>query len=136
MNRIEFMETLSRLLLDIPEEDRIDALKYYNDYFDDAGSENEQNVIEELESPEKVAMKIKADREDTGTTEEYDTDTGKGRQKELQIPNTRLRRIRKIHISIIRRTDPEMKKIIKYTRIMEAMSMESVRRISRGRING
>ena len=31
MNRIEFMETLSRLLLDIPEEDRIDALKYYND---------------------------------------------------------------------------------------------------------
>lgn len=63
MNRVEFMETLSRLLQDIPEEDRIDALKYYNDYFDDAGSENEQNVIEELESPEKVAMKIKADRE-------------------------------------------------------------------------
>lgn len=59
MNRVEFMETLSRLLQDIPEEDRIDALKYYNDYFDDAGSENEQNVIEELESPEKVAMKIK-----------------------------------------------------------------------------
>lgn len=53
MNRVEFMETLSRLLQDIPEEDRIDALKYYNDYFDDAGSENEQNVIEELESPEK-----------------------------------------------------------------------------------
>ena len=65
MNRIEFMETLSRLLMDIPEDDRIDALKYYNDYFDDAGSENEQKVIEELESPEKVAMKIKADREDT-----------------------------------------------------------------------
>ena len=63
MNRVEFMETLSRLLQDIPEEDRIDALKYYNDYFDDAGSENEQNVIEELESPEKVAMKIKADRD-------------------------------------------------------------------------
>ena len=36
MNRVEFMETLSRLLQDIPEEDRIDALKYYNDYFDDA----------------------------------------------------------------------------------------------------
>lgn len=72
MNRVEFMETLSRLLQDIPEEDRIDALKYYNDYFDDAGSENEQNVIEELESPEKVAMKIKSDREDTGTTEEFE----------------------------------------------------------------
>lgn len=73
MNRVEFMETLSSLLQDIPEEDRIDALKYYNDYFDDAGSENEQNVIEELESPEKVAMKIKADREDTDRYYQEDT---------------------------------------------------------------
>ena len=64
MNRIEFMAELSRLLEGIPEEDRLDALNYYNDYFDDAGSENEQNVIEELESPEKVAMKIKAERGD------------------------------------------------------------------------
>ena len=74
MNRIEFMETLSRLLKDIPEEDRIDALKYYNDYFDDAGSENEQNVIEELESPEKVAMKIKSDRVDTEDGKEGGTE--------------------------------------------------------------
>ena len=64
MNRIEFMEELSGLLQDIPEEDRMDALNYYNDYFDDAGAENEKNVIDELESPEKVAAKIKADRED------------------------------------------------------------------------
>ena len=63
MNRIEFMEELSGLLQDIPEEDRMDALNYYNDYFDDAGAENEKNVIAELESPEKVAAKIKADRE-------------------------------------------------------------------------
>ena len=49
MNRIEFMEALSGLLQDIPEEDRMDALKYYNDYFDDAGAENEKNVIDELE---------------------------------------------------------------------------------------
>ena len=44
MNRIEFMEELSGLLQDIPEEDRMDALNYYNDYFDDAGAENEKNV--------------------------------------------------------------------------------------------
>ena len=74
MIRVEFIETLSRLLQDFPEEDRIDALKYYNDYFDDAGSENEQNVIEELESPEKVAMKIKADREDTEDGKEGGTE--------------------------------------------------------------
>ena len=68
MNRVEFMETLSRLLQDIPEEDRIDALKYYNDYFDDAGSENEQNVIEELESPESgnVSASLKAQNASSG----------------------------------------------------------------------
>ena len=48
MNRIEFMEELSGLLQDIPEEDRMDALNYYNDYFDDAGAENEKNVIGDL----------------------------------------------------------------------------------------
>ena len=68
MNRVEFMETLSRLLQDIPEEDRIDALKYYNDYFDDAGSENEQNVIEELESPESgnISASLKAQNASSG----------------------------------------------------------------------
>ena len=68
MNRVEFMETLSRLLQDIPEEDRIDALKYYNDYFDDAGSENEQNVIEELESPESgnASASLKAQNASSG----------------------------------------------------------------------
>lgn len=136
MNRIEFMETLSRLLLDIPEEDRIDALKYYNDYFDDAGSENEQNVIEELESPEKVAMKIKADREDTGTTEEYDTDTGKGQAERTSDSEYKAQTDTENTYQYYQEDRSGDKKIIKYTRIMEAMSMESVRRISRGRING
>ena len=62
MSRTEYMRELEALLHGISKEEREEALQYYNDYFDDAGSENEQNVIEELESPEKVAMKIKADR--------------------------------------------------------------------------
>lgn len=61
MNRIEFMTELAALLQDIPEYERVDAMKYYNDYFDDAGEENEQEVIAELESPQKVAANIKAD---------------------------------------------------------------------------
>ncbi len=59
MNRIEFMKTLERLLNGIAHEDKVDALQYYNDYFDEAGSENEAAVIQELESPEKVASIIK-----------------------------------------------------------------------------
>lgn len=61
MNRIEFMTELAALLQDVPEEERRDAMKYYNDYFDDAGEENELQVVEELESPAKVAATIKAD---------------------------------------------------------------------------
>lgn len=61
MNRIEFMTELAALLQDVPVVERQEAMKYYNDYFDDAGEENEQQVIEELENPSKVAATIKTD---------------------------------------------------------------------------
>lgn len=61
MNRAEFMRQLERLLRDIPENDRLDAIAYYNDYFDEAGIENEAKVIQKLGSPGKVAAIIKAD---------------------------------------------------------------------------
>lgn len=61
MNRVEFMSQLERLLWDVPESDRQDALCYYNDYFDEAGAENEAQVIQKLGSPGKVAATIKAD---------------------------------------------------------------------------
>ena len=59
MNRAEFMEKLRALLADVEDGEREEALNYYEDYFDDAGIENEQQVIESLESPEKVAQIIK-----------------------------------------------------------------------------
>lgn len=58
MNRDKFLSQLEALLTSLPESDRLDAIAYYNDYFDDAGIENEQNVIRELGSPEKVAETI------------------------------------------------------------------------------
>lgn len=61
MNRYEFMSRLERLLSDITPNERNEALQFYNDYFDDAGAENEQDVIRALGSPEKVAATIKAD---------------------------------------------------------------------------
>lgn len=61
MNRNEFMIKLEMLLTDISSEEREEALQYYRDYFEDAGAENEQDVIQELESPEKLAAMIKAD---------------------------------------------------------------------------
>lgn len=76
MNRTEFMTRLAALLQDVPVEERRDAMQYYNDYFDDAGVENEQQVIKELESPEKVAEKIKADFVNSGQNSGQFTESG------------------------------------------------------------
>jgi uncharacterized membrane protein len=47
--------------LDIPLEEREEALKYYNGYFEDAGEDHEEEIIKELGTPKKVAAIIKAD---------------------------------------------------------------------------
>lgn len=60
MNRIDFIVELERLLGDIPADERREALEYYENYFAEAGAENEATVLRELESPKKVADKIKA----------------------------------------------------------------------------
>lgn len=72
MNRAAFMDRLRELLSDITEAEREEALNYYEDYFDDAGVENEASVIEALGSPEKVAATIKEGLNDNdGTSGEY-----------------------------------------------------------------
>lgn len=76
MNRVEFMQQLERLLWDIPQSDRLDAIAYYNDYFDEAGVENEAQVIRELGSPGKVAAIIKADLNASGNTDAEYTEQG------------------------------------------------------------
>lgn len=59
MNRAEFMRQLEILLQDISFSERKEALQYYDDYFNDAGAENEQDVIAALGSPARVAQTIK-----------------------------------------------------------------------------
>ena len=65
MNRVEFMTELASLLQDVPVEERREAMRYYNDYFDEAGRENEAQAISDLGSPAKVAEKIKEDLKGT-----------------------------------------------------------------------
>ena len=48
MNRADYMAALRRALSVLPEEERANALRYYEEYFDDAGPENEAKAIEEL----------------------------------------------------------------------------------------
>lgn len=60
MNRDMFMTKLRELLSDLSEAEREEALSYYEEYFEDAGVENEESVIASLGTPEKVAATIKA----------------------------------------------------------------------------
>ena len=48
MNRVEFMTELASLLQDVPVEERREAMRYYNDYFDEAGKENEAQAVSDL----------------------------------------------------------------------------------------
>ena len=61
MNKTEFMAELEAQLSRIDAQERADAIAFYNEYFEEAGAENEQNVIAELGSPAKLAAQIKAD---------------------------------------------------------------------------
>ena len=88
MNRVEFMRQLESLLLDIPESDRLDANAYYNDYFDEAGIENEEKVIRELGSPARVASIIKADLNATGNEKAEYTEQGYSDGRQGVNPNT------------------------------------------------
>ena len=71
MNRADFMRRLAELLADVSPAERDEAIQYYNDYFDDAGAENEQSVIASLGSPEQLARTIKTGLADGGNAGEF-----------------------------------------------------------------
>ena len=100
MNRVEFMQQLERLLLDIPEHDRLDAIAYYNDYFDEAGPENEVNVLRELGSPERVASIIKADLNIAGNEKAEYTEQGYSDGRNGVNPNTPATRRKRINLPL------------------------------------
>lgn len=68
MNRIDFMKQLESLLQNVSPTEREEALQYYNDYFDDAGAENEKEVIEALGNPARVAENIKRELQGNNET--------------------------------------------------------------------
>lgn len=61
MNKREYLAQLANYLKDLPNDEFEDAMHYVEEYFDEAGVENEQQVIDELGSPAKYAAQIKAD---------------------------------------------------------------------------
>ena len=95
MNKEEFLKRLEQLLSDISEEERADALAFYRSYFEDAGIGNEASILEELESPEKVAEVIK---KDLGVSETADAETPEGRCAQRK----KMRLIQKEHLGMVK----------------------------------
>lgn len=61
MSKKEFMEELQMRLGELPAEEREEAIRYYDSYFEEAGTEQEQMVLEELGSAERIAEEILKD---------------------------------------------------------------------------
>lgn len=77
MNKQEFIRELRKELQDIPSKEREEAVQYYEEYFDEAGEENEEDVIRELGSPARIAAMIRRDAFilDEETKEEKNVET-------------------------------------------------------------
>lgn len=58
MNKAEYIAALRREIQALPEAEREEAIKYYSDYFDDAGTEKEAEVMSELGTPQELAQFI------------------------------------------------------------------------------
>ena len=61
MTKKEYMKKLAYQLRRLPKEDFDKAMDYFEEYFEDAGVENEENVMKELGSPESLAARISND---------------------------------------------------------------------------
>lgn len=91
MKKEEFIRQLEYLLQDISEEDRNEAVNYYLDYLEEAGPENEEAVLQEFGSPERIAAIIRADLngnlEDGGSFTESGYEDERFRDPNYQVAN-------------------------------------------------
>lgn len=61
MTRVEYMNSLANKLRRLPKEDYDTAMQYFQEYFEEAGPENEQQAIEDLGSSDIAADQIVMD---------------------------------------------------------------------------
>lgn len=58
MTRTEYLAELQNQLRKLPQDDFQEAMDYFTEYFDEAGPENEAQVIADLGSPKEAASEI------------------------------------------------------------------------------
>ena len=71
MTSREYLEALGEALSTlVPDRERSETLRYYEEYFEEAGPEREAELMEELGSPEDLARKIAREGGFSGGPEE------------------------------------------------------------------
>ena len=70
MNKNEFLNRLKEDLSSLTDQEIANALKYYEEYFADAGDDGEETVISEFVSPENIASKIKDELQENKSKDE------------------------------------------------------------------
>ena len=63
MTRTDYLTQLETYLNKLPEADRIEAMDYFKELFDDAGSEGEEELIASLGTPKEAAHDVLSDLE-------------------------------------------------------------------------
>lgn len=74
MNKEEYLNILERELMDVSAGERIEALQFILEYFDEAGEEREPEIIEELGDPAYLAQALKKDLETNACSSEPKAD--------------------------------------------------------------
>ena len=58
MNKTEFIKQLEKRLKRLPKEDREDAIRYYEEYFEEMGADDSTDVTNTLGAPDEIAREI------------------------------------------------------------------------------
>jgi|ADurb_Total_1213_FD_contig_21_3927271_length_972_multi_7_in_0_out_0_2 uncharacterized membrane protein len=71
MTKNEYLNELASHLISLPKEERDMAIRFYDEYFMDAGEENEQIVMAELGKPFNLAKNIIGEQSAYSKSEEF-----------------------------------------------------------------
>ena len=82
MTRTEYLNQLETYLMKLPQADRIEAMDYFKELFDDAGPEGEEELMTSLGSPKEAAHDILTTLLDKKINEE---NSNKNNRQVLQI---------------------------------------------------
>lgn len=85
MDKKQYLYELSKQLKDLSNEEYNEALCFVEEYFEEAGPENEQRIISELGTPEKYAAQIKAESVIKGQHQSKEEKSTKSSMKTLWV---------------------------------------------------